>query len=76
MVDHIFGDWVDRGNSRLYWCRRSRDANRLDTVRRLLGAVCGQSNYGPGPSAVIRNHILFFTDLPMASKNITLLPVA
>jgi hypothetical protein len=48
----------------------------LDIIRRFLGAICCEFGYGSGPSSIMTNQILRFTDLPMASKNITLLPAA
>ena len=53
LVDDIFGDRIDRGSSRLQRYSRSSDSDRLDLIRRFLGVICCQSDYGTQSSSVM-----------------------
>ena len=61
LVDDIFGDRIDRGSSRLQRYNGSSDSDSLDLIRRFLGAICCQSDYGPRSSS-------FMTELAMFGK--------
>jgi hypothetical protein len=69
LVNHVLGHWADRRSSRFYRHCRNGNSDRMDLIRRFLGAISRESHHGPGQSRIMKLQLFLSRDSSLTPRD-------